>query len=179
MARAAVAMSGGVDSAVAAALLLGEGHEVVGFTMNLWPAWVPQDGEGQGCCGIGAIDDARSVARGLGIRHYVLNLRAEFERDVIGYFAGEYARGRTPNPCIACNRSIKFDLLLRRVRGLGMETLATGHYARVDHGGGGRVRLPRAAGRPQDQAYVLAGGPPGQLPAPRLSGRAPPQTPNP
>jgi tRNA-specific 2-thiouridylase len=124
--------------------------------MNLWPTWVPQDGEGQGCCGIGAIDDARSVARSLGIRHYVLNLRAEFERDVIGYFADEYARGRTPNPCIACNRSIKFDLLLRRVRGLGMETLATGHYARVDHNGNGRFRLLRAADRHKDQSYVLA-----------------------
>ena len=157
MARAAVAMSGGVDSAVAAALLLAEGHEVVGFTMNLWPAWVPQDEGGQGCCGIGAIDDARSVARRLGIRHYVLNLRAEFERDVIGYFAGEYARGRTPNPCVACNKAIKFDLLLRRVRGVGMELLATGHYARVDRAADGRYRLLRAVDRHKDQSYVLAG----------------------
>src|SRR5438132_13207965 len=156
MARAAVARRCGVYSAVAAALLLAEGHEVVVFTMNLWPTWVSQDEGGQGCCGIGATDDARSVARRLGIRHYVLNLRAEFERDVIGYFVGEYARGRTPNPCIACNRSIKFDLLLRRVRGLGMDTLATGHYARVEHGGDGRVRLLRAADRHKDQSYVLA-----------------------
>jgi len=156
MSRIAVAMSGGVDSAVAAALLAAEGHEVVGFTMNLWPTWVPAEGTGQGCCGLGAIDDARSVARSLGIRHYLLNLRAEFEREVIGYFAGEYARGRTPNPCIACNRAIKFDLLLRRVRGLGMETLATGHYARVDRGADGRFRLLRAADRRKDQSYVLA-----------------------
>ena len=157
VARVAVAMSGGVDSAVAAALLVDEGHEVVGFTMNLWPAWVPATEEGQGCCGIGAIDDARSVARALGIRHYVLNLRDQFEREVIGYFASEYARGRTPNPCIACNKAIKFDLLLRRVRGLGMPLLATGHYARVDRGPDGRHRLLRAVDPRKDQSYVLAG----------------------
>jgi tRNA-specific 2-thiouridylase len=155
MARVAVAMSGGVDSSVAAALLAGEGQEVVGFTMNLWPTWVPS-GEGGGCCGIGAIDDARSVARTLGIRHYVLNLRAEFERDVIEYFAREYARGRTPNPCIACNKAIKFDLLLRRVRAMGIDLLATGHYARVDRGSGGRYRLLRATDPRKDQSYVLA-----------------------
>jgi tRNA-uridine 2-sulfurtransferase len=155
MGRVAVAMSGGVDSSVAAALLVEEGHEVVGFTMNLWPTWVPP-GEGGGCCGIGAIDDARSVARTLGIRHYVLNLRAEFERDVIGYFAGEYARGRTPNPCIACNRAIKFDLLLRRVTAMGIDVLATGHYARIDRGPSGRYRLLRAADPRKDQSYVLA-----------------------
>ena len=156
MTRVAVAMSGGVDSSVAAALLASEGHEVVGFTMNLWPTWVPP-GEGGGCCGIGAIDDARSVARTLGIRHYVLNLRAEFERDVIGYFAAEYAHGRTPNPCIACNKAIKFDLLLRRVRAMGMDRLATGHYARVDRGPDGRYRLLRATDPRKDQSYVLAG----------------------
>src|SRR5207302_1533311 len=157
MARVAVAMSGGVDSAVAAALLVAEGHEVVGITMNLWPTWVPQTGEGSGCCGIGAIDDARSVARHLGIRHYVLNLRSEFEREVITYFASEYARGRTPNPCIACNKAIKFDLLLRKALGLRMQALATGHYARVDRGPDGRSRLLRAADPQKDQSYVLAG----------------------
>jgi tRNA-uridine 2-sulfurtransferase len=156
VARVAAAMSGGVDSSVAAALLVAEGHEVVGFTMNLWPTWVPETG-GQGCCGIGAIDDARSVARALGIRHYVLNLREQFEREVIGYFAGEYALGRTPNPCIACNKAIKFDLLLRRVRALGMDLLATGHYARVERAPDGRVRLLRAADPHKDQSYVLAG----------------------
>lgn len=156
MTRVAVAMSGGVDSSVAAALLAGEDHEVVGFTMNLWPAWVPA-GEGGGCCGIGAIDDARSVARTLGIRHYVLNLRPEFEQHVIGYFAGEYARGRTPNPCIACNKAIKFDLLLRRVRAMGIDLLATGHYARIDRDRDGRYRLLRAADPRKDQSYVLAG----------------------
>jgi tRNA-specific 2-thiouridylase len=157
MARVAVAMSGGVDSAVAAALLVTEGHQVIGITMNLWPAWIPQTAEGSGCCGIGAIDDARSVARTLGIRHYALNLRAEFEREVVGYFTAEYARGRTPNPCIACNRAIKFSLLLRRVLGLEMDALATGHYARVTRGADGRYRLLRAVDRHKDQSYVLAG----------------------
>ncbi|HET9002073.1 MAG TPA: tRNA 2-thiouridine(34) synthase MnmA [bacterium] len=163
MAHVAVAMSGGVDSGVAAVLMAAEGHEVVGFTMNLWPTWVPQTEEGQGCCGIGAIDDARSVARALGIRHYVLNLRDTFEREVIGYFAGEYARGRTPNPCIACNKTIKFDLLLRKVRALGMDQLATGHYARVDRGPDGRFRLLRAVDPRKDQSYVLTGLLQGQL----------------
>jgi tRNA-uridine 2-sulfurtransferase len=157
VARVAVAMSGGVDSAVAAALLVADGHEVVGFTMNLWPEWVPPADDGPGCCGLGAIDDARAVARTLGIPHYVLNLREAFERAVIRDFAGEYARGRTPNPCIACNRAIKFALLLARVRALGMEYLATGHYARVEHGPDGTVRLLRAADRRKDQSYVLAG----------------------
>jgi len=156
MAQVAVAMSGGVDSAAAAALLADEGHEVVGFTMNLWPAWVPHVDGGGGCCGVGAIDDARSVARTLGIRHYVLNLRSEFEREVIGYFAGEYARGRTPNPCIACNRAIKFTLLLKRVVGLGMDALATGHYARIDRTPSGRFRLLRAVDARKDQSYVLS-----------------------
>jgi tRNA-specific 2-thiouridylase len=157
MARVAVAMSGGVDSAVAAALLVDEGHQVVGFTMNLWPAWVPQTEGGAGCCGIGAIDDARAAARVLGIPHYVLNLRDAFEREVIGYFAGEYARGRTPNPCIACNRAIKFRLLLARVLALDLDALATGHYARVDRGPDGRFRLLRAVDARKDQSYVLAG----------------------
>jgi len=157
MARVAVAMSGGVDSAAAAALLVDEGHEVVGFTMNLWPAWVPQTEGGAGCCGVGAIDDARAAARTLGIPHYVLNLRDAFEREVIGYFTGEYARGRTPNPCIACNRAIKFRLLLERVLGLEMELLATGHYARVRRGPDGRHQLLRAVDRRKDQSYVLAG----------------------
>lgn len=156
MARVAVAMSGGVDSAVAAALLAAGGDDVVGLTMNLWPDWVARVEGGHGCCGLGAIDDARAAARTLGIPHYVLNLREEFERDVIGYFAGEYARGRTPNPCIACNRAIKFSLLLQRVLGLGMDALATGHYARVDRDPAGRVRLLRAVDRRKDQSYVLS-----------------------
>lgn len=155
----AVAMSGGVDSAVAAGLLVADGHEVVGLTMNLWPDWLPEpDDAFKACCGVSAIDDARSVARRLGIRHYVLNMREEFEHEVIGYFADEYARGRTPNPCIACNQSIKFSLLLRKVRTLGLDALATGHYARVSPDPAtGRIGLWRARDRHKDQSYVLYG----------------------
>src|SRR5881296_2252131 len=121
-------MSGGVDSSVAAALLAAEGHEVVGLTMNLWPDWLPEpDDAFKACCGVSAIEDARAVAHRLDIRHYVLNMREEFERAVIGYFAGEYAHGRTPNPCIACNQAIKFSLLLHKVTALGLDGVVTGH----------------------------------------------------
>jgi tRNA-specific 2-thiouridylase len=159
MPRLAVAMSGGVDSAVAAALLAEQGHDVIGLTMNLWPTWVPAAEEGsRSCCGINAIDDARAVARQLGIPHYVLNLREEFERAVIDYFCDEYARGRTPNPCIACNQAIKFRVLLEKVRALGCDALATGHYARVERDPAtGRFVLCRAADAAKDQSYVLYG----------------------
>lgn len=150
-------MSGGVDSAVAAALLVEQGHDVVGLTMNIWPAWLPtSDDGGRGCCGIGAIEDARSVAQHLGIRHYVLNLREEFERSVIDYFCDEYARGRTPNPCIACNRAVKFSVLMDRADALGCHLLATGHYARiVGNGAPGGFRLKRGVDPGKDQSYVL------------------------
>jgi tRNA-specific 2-thiouridylase len=157
MARIAVAMSGGVDSAVAAALLTEQGHDVVGLTMNLWPSWLHEPEEGtETCCGVGAVDDARGVARTLGIRHYVLNLRDAFERAVIDYFCDEYAGGRTPNPCIACNQAIKFRVLLEKVGDLGCEALATGHYARVIlDPATGRYLLLRAADLAKDQSYVL------------------------
>src|SRR3990170_20029 len=152
-------MSGGVDSAVAAGLLVGEGHEVVGLTMNLWPEWLPEpDDAFKACCGVSAIDDARAVARSLGIRHYVLNMREEFEREVIEYFVDAYARGRTPNPCIACNQAIKFSLLLRRGRALGLEGVATGHYARVAFDEPPRrYHLLRGRDAHKDQSYVLYG----------------------
>ncbi len=157
MARVAVAMSGGVDSAVAAALLSEQGHEVIGLTMNLWPSWVPpSDGASRACCGVSAIDDARAVARQLGIRHYVLNLREAFERAVIDYFCDEYAKGRTPNPCIACNQAVKFRVLLEKVDAMGCDLLATGHYARVARDEEtGRFVLLRAADPRKDQSYVL------------------------
>jgi tRNA-specific 2-thiouridylase len=159
MADLAVAMSGGVDSAVAAALLVEEGHSVVGLTMNLWPEWLPEpDDAFRACCGVSAIGDARAVAQQLGIRHYVLNLRQEFERAVIDEFVDEYARGRTPNPCIACNRAIKFSLLLRKVQAMGLEGLATGHYARIrDDIPQGRYLLLRGRDPVKDQSYVLFG----------------------
>lgn len=155
----AVAMSGGVDSSVAAALLAAEGHEVVGLTMNLWPDWLPEpDDAFKACCGVSAIEDARAVAHRLGIRHYVLNMREEFERAVITYFAGAYAQGQTPNPCIACNQAIKFSLLLRKVTALGLDGVATGHYARVERDpASGRYCLLRARDPHKDQSYVLYG----------------------
>lgn len=156
MARVAVAMSGGVDSSVAAALLVQAGHEVVGFTLNLWPGWLPEEGNPHACCGVAAAEDARAVAQHLGIRHYVLDFRDAFEELVIRPFAEEYARGRTPNPCVACNRRVKFSLLLDRARALGMDVLATGHYARVRRDGD-VVRLLRARDTRKDQSYVLYG----------------------
>src|SRR5437879_12428170 len=113
-------VGGGVESRVADARLAAEGHEVVGLTMNLWPAWLPEpDDAFKACCGVSAIDDARAVAHGLGIRHYVLNMRDEFERAVIGYFAAEYAVGRTPNPCIARNQALKVPRLRHEVAPAG------------------------------------------------------------
>lgn len=154
--KVAVAMSGGVDSAVAAALLVEQGYDVVGLTMNLWPTWLPDpDDAFHGCCGIGAIDDARAVARKIGIRHFVLNMREEFERAVIDYFCDEYARGRTPNPCIACNKAIKFSLLLTKAKAMGMDWLATGHYARIRVGADGSRMLLRGKDEMKDQSYVL------------------------
>src|SRR2546426_2932657 len=152
-------MSGGVDSSVAAGLLAAEGHEVVGLTMNLWPDWLPEpDDAFKACCGVSAIEDARAVAHRLGIRHYVLNMRDEFERAVISYFAGEYAHGRTPNPCIACNQAIKFSLLLHKVTALGLDGVVTGHYARVEEDPrSGRYHLLRARDAHKDQSYVLYG----------------------
>jgi len=159
MTKIAVAMSGGVDSAVAAALLVEQGHEVIGLTMNLWPSWLKEPQESvQTCCGVSAIEDARATARILGIPHYVLNLREAFERAVIDYFCDEYARGRTPNPCIACNQEIKFRVLLEKVGGLGCDALATGHYARIARDDrSGRYLLLRAADAAKDQSYVLYG----------------------
>lgn len=157
MARVAVAMSGGVDSSVAAALLVREGHEVVGLTMDVWPS-PPPDGSGRrtACCGEGAIDDARTVAARLGIRHYVLNMRREFESHVIDYFCDEYTRGRTPNPCVACNQHVKFTSLLARAEAMGCGLLATGHHARVaaDEASGRHVLL-RGVDPHKDQSYVL------------------------
>ncbi len=148
--RVLVAMSGGVDSSVAAALLVEQGHEVVGATLKLWGG--PSD---SGCCSVADVEDARRVAQQLGIAHHVFNLTEEFDRLVVAPYVGEHARGRTPNPCIECNRSVKFDRLLHRADRLGFHRLATGHHARVG-GAPAPLQLRRGADPAKDQSYVLS-----------------------
>lgn len=150
-----VAMSGGVDSSVAAALLKEQGYDVVGVTLQIWQENTDQGRHG-GCCSLGAVEDARRVANRLGIPHYVLNFRDYFAQQVIGRFVAEYARGRTPNPCVECNRTVKFRELMRQAWNLGADYLATGHYARIRHNStSGRWELWRAADQDKDQSYVL------------------------
>jgi len=152
-------MSGGVDSSVTAALLLKQGYEVIGVTMQIWDSTQTEVGEEHaGCCSLAAVEDARRVAGILGIPYYVMNFRDVFEKKVIDYFTSEYLRGRTPNPCIACNRYVKFDALLDRALGLGAEYVATGHYARLGFSEEyGRYTVCRSADRRKDQTYVLYG----------------------
>jgi len=143
------AMSGGVDSSVAAALLLEQGHDVVGVTMRLWEG----DVEGT-CCSVAEIDDARRVAQQLGIDHWVFRFTDDFEARVVEPYAAAHAAGLTPNPCIECNRHVKFDRLLRRAMQLGFDAVATGHHVRIRRDGD-RVRLLRGADSAKDQSYVL------------------------
>lgn len=150
-----VAMSGGVDSSVAAGLLVRRGYEVVGVTLQIWQE-SQTDPRHAGCCSLGAVEDARRVTHTLGIPYYVLNFREEFRAKVIEDFVAEYERGRTPNPCVQCNKHIKFDMLLAKMRELGCERLVTGHYARVRHDRAtGRCRLLRSRAGTKDQSYVL------------------------
>jgi tRNA-specific 2-thiouridylase len=144
------AMSGGVDSSVAAAVLRDEGHEVVGVTMKLWGG----DAD-RGCCSVSDVDDARRVAQQLGIEHLVFNFGGDFARHVVDPYVDAHVAGLTPNPCIECNRHLKFDRLLDRAEALGFDAVATGHHARLVEGPDGGRRLARGADRAKDQSYVL------------------------
>lgn len=152
-------MSGGVDSSVTAALLQQQGYEVVGVTMQIWdPDVTVVDGDYVGCCSLSAVDDARRVANILGIPYYVFNFRELFTEKVIQYFVDEYLRGRTPNPCIACNRFIKFEALLQKARQMGFDYIATGHYARLGYSEEyKRYTVRKARDERKDQTYVLYG----------------------
>jgi tRNA-specific 2-thiouridylase len=153
--RAIVAMSGGVDSSVAAALLLRQGYDVVGVTMRLWTLEDPQAPlHHRRCCSVDDSDDARAVCDRLGIPHYVLNFEREFATTVVDYFCREYLRGRTPNPCLACNEHVKFRPLLAKALALEADYLATGHYCRIESNGHG-FELLRAKDENKDQSYVL------------------------
>jgi tRNA-specific 2-thiouridylase len=151
--RVAVAMSGGVDSSVAAALLQKEGYEVIGVTHQTWPSDKNSNRFG-GCCGLEAIDSARSVAAKLNIPYYIMDLRGDFQTTVIKEFFDEYSRGRTPNPCVLCNRYIRFNILLEKVLKMGMDYLATGHYARIGKSPDG-YQLLKAVDKTKDQSYFL------------------------
>lgn len=150
--RVAVALSGGVDSSVAAALLLRDGHEVVGITLQQWPRGDEEEAaQNGGCCSLSAVEDARRVASRLAIPYYVWNVEREFGEKVIAPFHTAYRDGRTPNPCLRCNAFVRFDLMLNRVLELGFDALATGHYARVLPG----PELHAGVDAGKDQSYVL------------------------
>ncbi|MBT8396993.1 MAG: tRNA 2-thiouridine(34) synthase MnmA [Gemmatimonadetes bacterium] len=159
-----VAMSGGVDSSLAAALLVEAGHEVIGATLRTF-CYTGEPSHGKSCCGLEGVSDARAVARALGIPHSVFDVEEEFTRDVIDDFVKEYGKGRTPNPCVRCNSFTKFGDLLRRAHEMGADGIATGHYVRMDRNAPGGPSLMRGADREKDQAYFLWGLPRSALPS--------------
>ena len=147
-------MSGGVDSSVAAYLLKEQGYDVIGVTMQIWQEDKEYEEREGGCCSLSAVDDARRVADKIGIPFYVLNFRDSFKRNVIDYFVDEYMEGRTPNPCIACNKYLKFDELLKKAQGIGADYVATGHYAKIEEHNG-RYLLVKSDDDKKDQTYAL------------------------
>lgn len=154
--KVVIGMSGGVDSSVAAYLLKKSGYDVMGVTMQIWQDedTFAQEENG-GCCGLSAVDDARRVAQDLQIPYYVMNFKQEFKENVMDYFVKEYLQGRTPNPCIACNRYVKWESLLKRSLDIGADFIATGHYARVVKLENGRFALKKSATAAKDQTYAL------------------------
>ncbi len=154
--KVVVGMSGGVDSSVAAYLLKEQGYEVIGVTMQIWreedQCSLEENG---GCCGLSAVEDARRVAQKLNIPYYVMNFRKEFKEKVMDYFVEEYLQGRTPNPCNACNRFIKWEALLNRARAIGADYIATGHYAQIKQLENGRFVIQNSVTATKDQTYAL------------------------
>lgn len=151
-----VAMSGGVDSSVAAALLVEQGYNCIGVMMRLWAEVGQGEGSTNKCCSLESVNDARRVADQLGIPFYLINVEEPFKQNVVDFFIDGYSRGLTPNPCLACNRHIRFDYLLNYARTLGADYLATGHYARLEHLDDGTVNLLKAVDARKDQSYVLS-----------------------
>ena len=150
-----IGMSGGVDSSVAAALLKEQGYHVIGATMRLWTYSDVANSKHEGCCAESAVEDARRVCDKLGIDFYVMNFKDEFRDKVVDYFVREYTRGRTPNPCIACNKYLKFDAFMKRALAMGIDYVATGHYAKIERGADGKYILRASEAAKKDQSYVL------------------------
>lgn len=154
--KVVVGMSGGVDSSVAAYLLKEQGYDVIGVTMQIWQdedsCTIEENG---GCCGLSAVEDARRVAGTLGIPYYVMNFKREFRKNVMDYFVRSYMEGKTPNPCIACNRYVKWESLLKRSMDIGADYIATGHYARICRTEEGRYAVRNSVTARKDQTYAL------------------------